>query len=495
MIDMKKYNVLFAMFFMLFSSNMTAQQPLWVGGYTEQLDTLTNGRIQIVPNEDTVLISSFDSPVQFESTMAGWVDKEGEVLFYTNGCHLYNGDHQVIPGGEELNPGEIHEIACDDYGYLAPKGASVATFRTAPDLFYLIHLGIKNSIQHSVSYGPLYITVIVRDSLTGQLEVVSKNEVLIAEEVDPFVLVRHGNGDDWWLITNHFATNEYHKILLTPEGVESHLIENVGYNFPFPPCRWQRSLSASPSGDRIVRFGSKCGAQFMTFDRCSGLLEDVGFSNLENGIFGGGGSTFSVDSDFVYFSRWYRVIKVPFSTPPDTLRASFQPDPGFGGSFVHMHRDMYGRIYIAPQASESYLHIIEPGDTGPDTALVAFEGLKLPYRIQRTIPHYPNYALGPVYGSVCDSIPTSFEEMATFESTTVINAFPNPASDRITVETSVHGSKTFILYDARGQLLKTIETLDQETNFNISAYQPGLYMIGVRQHGKLKGAVKVVLMD
>jgi len=85
--------------------------------------------------------------------------------------------------------------------------------------------------------------------------------------------------------------------------------------------------------------------------------------------------------------------------------------------------------------------------------------------------------------------------MATFESTTVINAFPNPASDRITVETSVHGSKIFILYDARGQLLKTIETLDQETDFNISSYQPGLYMIGVRQHGKLKGTVKVVLID
>ena len=71
---MRKYNVLFVMFFVLFSYNMMAQQPLWVGGYTEQLDTLPNGRIQISPKEDTVLISSFDSPVQFESTMAGWVD-------------------------------------------------------------------------------------------------------------------------------------------------------------------------------------------------------------------------------------------------------------------------------------------------------------------------------------------------------------------------------------------------------------------------------------
>ena len=491
---MKKYSLLSVVFCMLCIVEIAAQQPLWVAGYTEQLDTLTNGRIQVMPQEDTVLVSPFDSPVQFESTMAGWVDEEGALLFYTNGCHLYGGDHQVIPGGEELNPGEIHEMACDDYGYLAPKGASIATFRTAPNLFYLVHLGIENSIQHSVSYGPLYLTRIERDSLTGQLEVVSKNEVLIAEEVDPFALVRHGNGDDWWLITNRFATNEYHKILLTPEGVEEHLVESLGYDFPFPPCRWQRSLSASPSGERIVRFGSKCGAQYLTFDRCSGALEEAGFSNLENGIFGGGGSTFSANSEFVYFSRWYRVIKVPFNAPPDTLRASYQPEPGFGGSFVHMHRDQFGRIYIGPQASEPYLHIIEPSDTSPDTALVEFEGLRLPYRIQRTIPHYPNYTLGPLVDSVCDSIPTSTEEEALLADAE-INVFPNPARDRITVETNVKGAKTIMIYDALGRLLETTETLDQQFIHDVSSQQPGLYLIIVQQNGKLLGTAKVILLE
>jgi hypothetical protein len=491
---MKKYSLLAVLFCMLCVFETAAQQPLWVAGYTEQLDTLTNGRIQVLPQEDTVLVSSFDSPVQFESTMAGWIDEDGELLFYTNGCHLYDRDHQVIPGGEELNPGEIHDIACDDYGYLAPKGASIATFRTAPNLFYLVHMGIENSIRHSVSYGPLYLTRIERDSLTGQLEVISKNEVLIEEEVDPFVLVRHGNGDDWWLITNRFATNEYHKILLTPEGVEEHQVESLGYDFPFPPCRWQRSLSSSPSGERIVRFGSKCGAQYLTFDRCSGELEDAGFSNLENGIFGGGGSTFSANSEFVYFSRWYRVIKVPFNAPPDTLRASYQPEPGFGGSFVHMHRDAYGRIYIGPQASEPYLHIIEPGDISPDTALVEFEGLRLPHRIQRTIPNYPNYALGPLSGSVCDSIPTSLEEEALLKDTE-ISVFPNPTRDRITVETDVQGAKTITVYDAWGRLLMTTETLEQQVDFDVSSHQPGLYLIVGHQKGQLLGIVKVILLE
>ena len=83
--------------------------------------------------------------------------------------------------------------------------------------------------------------------------------------------------------------------------------------------------------------------------------------------------------------------------------------------------------------------------------------------------------------------------MATFEST-VINSFPNPARDRLTVETSIKASKLIKLYDARGQLLKTLETIDEQSVFNVSAYEPGLYLIAVYQHGKAVGAAKVILI-
>lgn len=144
--------------------------------------------------------------------------------------------------------------------------------------------------------------------------------------------------------------------------------------------------------------------QYLFFDRCSGELTDVGFSNLDFNVYGGGGAAFSGDGMYVYFSRWYQMAKVRFDSPPDTLKSAFFPPAGFGGSFVHIYRDPFGRLYVAPQASEPYLHLIESGDVAPDTAMVQFEGLQLPRRIQRTIPHYPNYELGPLTGSVCDSL-------------------------------------------------------------------------------------------
>jgi hypothetical protein len=464
-------------------------QVFWAAGYTEDLDTLTNGQILIQPMPDTVLVSDFDSPVQFESTMAGVYDDDGQIIFYTNGCHLYDRNHQIIPGGENLNPGEIHDMVCDQYGYIAPKGATILQFRTQPHLYFLLHVGIQNSISHSVSYGPLYLTQIAYDPETETTTVLSKNEVLIEEEIDPFEVVRHGNGDDWWVITNRFGTATYHKILLSPEGVELHELQQVGYKFPFPPCRWQRSLVASPSGSKLVRFSSKCGAQYLTFDRCSGTLEDFGFSHLDFNVYGGGGAVFSENELYVYFSRWYQVAKVQFTNPLDTLKSSFTPPLGFGGSFVHTYRDPYGRIYFHPQASECYLHLIEPGDNQPDTAMVRFEGLQLPKRIQRTMPHYPNYELGPLVNSDCDTLMISSikDEILNLGE---LKLYPNPAFEEITIDVGWEGAKTIILVNALGVVVKEINTTAKQINIDVSYLPKGIYFTKVLEQDQLRGSMK-----
>ena len=457
--------------------NVRAQQ-FWAGGFVEHLDTIANGQVLIQSAIDTVLIQDFDSPVQFEATMTGILDDQGEILFYTNGCHIYDKNHEIILDGELLNPGEVHDLTCDDYGYIAPKGASIVTFLTHPNLYYLIHIGLRNTISHSLSYGPLYLTQILFDTTINELKVLSKNEVLLDFEIDPFELIRHGNGNDWWLITNAFGSADYHKILLTPGGYELYDAQKAGYTFPFPSCRWQRSLSAAPSGNRLVRFSSSCGVQYLTFDRCTGQFSNAGFSHLENKIFGGGGSVFSEDSEFVYFSRWHRIIKARFDNPPDTLRTSFSPTFGFGGSFVHMHRDPFGRIYIAPQAAEPYLHAIEPGDHSPDTALVDFEGLRLPKRMARTIPHYPNYDLGSLSGSFCDTLLSGINIPVPIERG--VSLSPNPAKELIRVKTTFPGAKKIVLLNTLGQVLQTHLTHGNRYDLTLSGYAEGIYLISVQ---------------
>jgi hypothetical protein len=482
-------NVYLVILILVFPYLLSAQ-VFWAAGYTESLDSIHNGQILIHPLADTVLIEPFDSPVQFESTMAGAFDHEGEIIFYTNGCHIYDGEHEIVPGGENLNPGEIHDMVCDEYGYIAPLGASIVHFRTHPHLYFLIHVGVQNTIAHSVSYGPLYLTRLEYDTESGTINVLSKNEILIETEVDPYELVRHANGNDWWLLSNQFGTSTYHKILLSPEGPSIHEMQDVGYEFPFPPCRWQRSLTASPSGERLVRYNSKCGAQFLTFDRCSGMLSEAGFSSLEFNVMGGGGTAFSEDSEYVYFSRWYQIMKVPFASPPDTLRTSFRPPAGVGGSFVHIFRDPHGRMYIAPQASEPYLHLIPPGDSDPDTAMVSLEGLQLPRRIQRTIPHYPNYELGALEESPCDTLLSNvLDQIPPIEH---VYLYPNPAKDMITLEMDLSGQKEVVILNALGEVLTQSTTSAQRLGIQLGHYAHGLYFVQVFKAGRPIGTGKFI---
>lgn len=465
----------------VFSNLITCAQQFWAAGFTENLDTINNGQILIQPLADTILVQDFNTYVQFESTMAGIYDDNGDILFYTNGCHLYNKFHEIIPNGENLNPGEIHDLVCDDYGYIAPKGATIVRFDDFPNLYILIHTGVENSISHSVNYGPLYMTQIDYNPSTEKLSVISKNEIIIDAEIDPFEIIKHGNGRDWWIITNQFGTANYHKILLSPYGIEEHTIQTLGYDFPFPPCRWQRSLSASPSGERLVRFSSRCGVQFLNFDRCNGELAEAGFSYLEDNIYAGGGSVFSKNSDYVYFSWWYQIIKVAFQNPPDTLNSSFIPELGFGASFSNMYRDPSGRIFIHPQAAEPYLHLIENDLMDEDTALVSVEGLKLNKRIQHTIPHYPNEKLGPLENSVCDSL--LVDNIIELDVHKKLNLFPNPTNSSLKIITQLKGEKEFRIFDAYGKVLKKMIIISNETDLDVSDFPTGIYFISIYQNG------------
>ena len=171
------------------------------------------------------------------------------------------------------------------------------------------------------------------------------------------------------------------------------------------------------------------------------------------------------------------------------LRASYTPPSGFGASFVQMYRDPFGRIYIAPQASEPYLHLVGPGDNEPDAARVAFEGLRLPRRIQRTIPHYPNYALGPLAGSACDTLMITGNALVP-STMAGIRLYPNPAHDLIRLEMEFEGEKQLNLFNALGQAVYSLHTSSASVEIELSGLAAGLYFIQAWRQGRLLGGVK-----
>ena len=57
--------------------------------------------------------------------------------------------------------------------------------------------------------------------------------------------------------------------------------------------------------------------------------------------------------------------------------------------------------------------------------------------------------------------------------------YPNPASSLITIETNSNEHKTIELTDALGQIIRTINTAENNTNLNIEDVSAGIYFVKI----------------
>lgn len=172
--------------------------------------------------------------MNFEASAAVAADGAGKLLFYSNGCEIRTADGELMPNGEGLNPGELHDWVCGVTGYTAPRNMTALPWPGHPSRWVLLHLGGAYHPSHKMLYGPLYLTVIDMAANGGKGAVVSKNEVIATGNLEPFSIVRHGNGRNWWVVTPEYHTNRYQIRLLSPQGLGAPVVQSIG---PVIGCR------------------------------------------------------------------------------------------------------------------------------------------------------------------------------------------------------------------------------------------------------------------
>ncbi|MEO8590451.1 MAG: hypothetical protein ABI432_13835, partial [Flavobacteriales bacterium] len=91
-----------------------------------------------------------------------------------------------------------------------------------------------------------------------------------------------------------------------------------------------------------------------------------------------------------------------------------------------------GKIYISTGNGTQHLHVIHTPDEPGLACNMEQHGIALPRYFSNSLPNHPNYHLGPVDGSVCDSLGINTgldEEQQSIE----LKAFPNPSDGRFTL--------------------------------------------------------------
>lgn len=468
----------------------------WIVGYDSSNPPVGWwGVSQINFEEDTVQVSYVsDSPIYMNWNGNTMSNAAGELVYYSNGCYILNASHQLIENGDGLNPGNLNDIWCGPRrGYPIMQGTVNLPIPHSEDIYYMFHLSaLEEDSDLRLYVNKLYYTEIDMAANNGLGKVTDKNHLLVEDTLcyGQLTAVRHGNGRDWWILMPESSSNRYYKFMLTPQGISGPFTQSIGKVWDFKD--WSGQAHFTPDGTKYLRFDTYNNLNVFDFDRCTGELSnhryvDVGFSS-DSVV--AGGIAISPNARFVYVSTDWYVWQ--FDLEASDMKASqvlvatidwFQSPPQFYTFFYAGQLAPDGKIYINCSSSTDYMHVIhQPNNLGLACELEQ-HGLKLAGLNAFTLPHFPNYRLFDVHGSLCDTLGIDTLPMVgipPINSGQVVSISPNPGSDEITFSIPAPAQGQWILTDISSQNSRNGNWEGQTMKLKVEDLPPGLYLFQLR---------------
>ena len=401
---------------------------LWLGGFDSD-GPPPYGGVDLDFQSGSLMISTVSRAIGYRRTSANITDTNGDLLFSTNGTFVANALGDTMLNGSGLNPGPYADLYPE--GLHISQGVLILPRPESSDVYYLLHMTIDNSMGINAEH--LLLTTIDMSLDGGLGGVVSKNQVILSDDlnVGRLTAVRHANGRDWWVFCHKLDTNIYYRLLVTPSGILVDGTQAIGAVREADAGQ----VCFSPDGSKFAYYwGDEPGddLDILSFDRCSGLFSNV--INVQISDYdGGGGVAFSPSGRFVYVSSVFDVYQ--FDTEATDIAASmvhiaewdstYSPFPPFATLFDIAQLAPDGKIYIATGNGTDVLHVINNPDSAGFACNIQQHGVALPRYFMNSLPNHPNYHLGPVDGSVCDSLGINVS-VAEEVMEAAVSAWPNP---------------------------------------------------------------------
>jgi hypothetical protein len=411
---------------------------IWMNGYGAQFGEPFGSFYLDFHSTPLDIVPTMFNNVELRGQVSSYSSKDGELLLVSNGCRFYDRFGNLLAGGDSLNPGKYYNEFCANGEGYYPVTFGMILLPLRGDSIFAIHLGLQLSSNFGLSGGPLYTSLLDVDSL-GKINVINRSMILDYIEAERGAACRHGNGLDWYIVYPEISDTTFRLYHLHHEGIIYKSKRYVGKLFEYSNCPGTGMQSFSPDGRIFVRYNNSCGLVFYDFDRCSGEFSNERIITLPEVYFPGAFTVFSPNSRFCYYNSSRVIMQVDMEDPlllPDTVAIvdSFPAD--FGAGFFAMQRGPDGRIYVSTGSSNKAWHVIEYPDVKGKACWVRPSGIIFPYLSARAIPHIPNYRLGALEGSPCDTLggTSSVNESVGDERQAAFRLYPNPASREVTME-------------------------------------------------------------
>ena len=444
------------MFFTLESFELCGQglNTSWLLGYLS-----TKGRITFT--DTSYHYVTVIRKVPFTDTQGNISDVNGNLLMSSNGIFIANATGDTMQDGGGLNP-NLYTDGYKQYG-LAMSYANI--FLPMPDdsnKYVLFHQTGSDVILASTE---IYYSIADMSYSGGMGKVISKNNIIKTGTFGyGLSACKHGNGRDWWVFSISINADSVYKYLLTPDSI--YFMGSQYLNLTASQG-WGGQPTFSPDGNKFA-FATGYGipssgnwyhdVRIFDFDRCSGMFSDETLVPLTADSLAGFGIAFSPNSKYLYVSSWQTIyqlnvdtINVPASLKVVAVNDTFlSPSFPFYTDFFFMYLAANGKIYITSGSSVVDLHYINYPDSADTVCDVHLHDLHLLGFHFRAVPNHPNYYLGRLVGSPCDTL-TGIHDLAAHDFRFSVSPNPNNGNFKIMYLLPQNKSGTLQIFDITGK--------------------------------------------
>ncbi len=440
---------------LLFSLNAFSQglSHTWLLGY---ITTDTLMRINFSTTSATLITEIRKMP--FQETQGNISDENGNLLMSSNGIWIANSANDTMLNGSNLNP-NLTTNSMKPFGLALMNGNIVLPMPEDSNKYVLFHQTFGDFTNYSIE---IFYTIIDKTLDGGKGGVISKNNVALSGAFGyGLAACKHGNGRDWWIIALNNTANIIYKFLLSPNNVQ--YVGSQNLNVPIYG-EWTGQPVFSPDGSKFAYrhgFGNSSNwNQYMrlfNFDRCDATFTLDSIINFSDSLIGFG-TAFSSNSRYLYCSSYSHLYQIDTDylnsvgslqlvATNDTFASPSSP---FYTNFYTMYLAANSKIYITSTSSVVDLHYINNPDSAGLACNVHLHDLHLPKFHAASVPVHPNYYLGRLVGSPCDTL-TGIHDLAAHDFRFSISPNPNNGNFRIMYLLPQNKSGTLQIFNITGK--------------------------------------------